>query len=53
MSTDSRMITIMPKKEDDGSHSVYLTVSGLTETESLTLADMLTEAYCGQEITKQ
>ena len=53
MSTDSRTITIQPKKEDDGSHSVYLTITGLTKGESLMLADMLAEAYCGQEITKQ
>ena len=45
-----RIISIMPKPESDGSHSVYLTITGLTKGESLMLADMLAEMHCGKEI---
>jgi len=46
----SRTISILPKQEADGSHSVYLTITGLTKGESLMLADMLAEMHCGKEI---
>lgn len=47
---DTRTISILPMREDDGTHSVYMTVTGLTEREALILADMLTEMLCGKEI---
>ena len=47
---DGRTISILPKQEADGSHSVYLTVTGLTEREALIVADMLTTNMCGKEI---
>jgi len=47
---DARTISILPKQEADGSHSVYLTITGLTKGESLMLADMLAEMHCGKEI---
>lgn len=47
---DGRTISILPKKEDDGSHSVYATITGLTEREALIVADILTKNMCGQEI---
>lgn len=45
-----RAVSILPKQESDGSHSVYLTVTGLTEREALIMADMLTANMCGEEI---
>lgn len=44
---EGRSISILPKREADGSHSVYLTV---TEREALIVADMLTANMCGEEI---
>lgn len=45
-----RTVSILPKLEADGSHSVYLTVTGLTEREALVIADILSANMCGKEI---
>lgn len=50
---DRAVIHIVRHIQEDGSFSVQMVISGLTESESITMADMLSGKMCGAEITKQ